>query len=230
VIRFREFEQFGVSIAAFSSKDDGDCRRGKAGRTRFCNTCGVSPEHLVCANQVHGAGIARVDERDRGQGALDAGTAIPETDGLVTDVPGLPLTLLVADCVPVYLFDEARRAVGLVHAGRRGTAAGIASEAVDALRREFGTDPSDVHALIGPSAGPSAYEVSHEMAEEWRALGLPASGRRLDLWSANVQQLVEAGIPRERVVVTGCCTIEDGRFYSHRREPDGRRNMALMMI
>ena len=121
--------------------------------------------------------------------------ALPETDGLITNVPEVPLVILVADCVPLYLFDPVQRVAGLVHAGRQGTFDNIAGTAIANMRAAYGTHPRDVHAVIGPSAGPDAYEVSESMANDWRDAGLPANGRLLDLWRANVPATRRRGGP-----------------------------------
>jgi len=149
---------------------------------------------------------------------------------MATDRPGLPLAVFVADCVPVYIFDPVRRAAALVHAGRAGTQQNITGAALAVLRRAYGTNPSDVHIHIGPSAGPCCYEVSVELARAFRGAGLPASGRRLDLWGANRLQAEAAGVPRAQVACSGICTICDGRFYSYRRGDGLSRNMALLML
>jgi len=149
---------------------------------------------------------------------------------MVTDVAGLPLAVFVADCVPVYLFDPQRRATGLVHAGREGTRQQVGPKALHVLTREFGSRPGDVHALIGPSAGPCCYEVSTAIAQDFARAGLPVRGRHLDLWQANARQLVAAGVPEEQVAISGMCTICDGRFHSYRRDGGSARNMALLAL
>ena len=126
-------------------------------------------------------------------------------------------------------FDPCRRAIGLVHAGRVGTRNNVSGAAVAALERVHGCAPPDIHAFIGPCAGPARYEVSVELAQDWRTAGLPATGRYLDLWQANAEQLIASGVPAGQVHVCGLCTISCDRFFSHRRQPDGR-NMALLML
>lgn len=185
---------------------------------------------MVCAEQVHGTRVARVGMQERGMGAIRRNTALPGADALVTNVPGLPLAVFAADCVPLFLFDPARRAAALVHAGREGTRQAIASRTLEMLEEEFQSRPEDIYVVIGPGAGPDRYEVSVTLAEAWTRAGLPGKGRFLDLWQANADQLASAGVPRDQIQVSRICTIEDRRFFSHRRDKDGRRNMALMML
>lgn len=234
MMRFQEFEALGVRCAAISDKSDDDCVVNPAdavsARAPFLALCGISEEALVLARQVHGCRVASVGREDAGRGGLSPKTAIADTDGLITNVPGLALGIRVADCVPVFLYDSVCKAIGLVHAGRVGTFLNISAAAVAALERELGASPGRIHAIIGPSAGPEAYEVSPSIAEEFSQAGLPVKGRFLDLWQANVEQLVASGVPGAQISVSGECTITGGRFHSHRANPDGRRNLAILIL
>lgn len=223
MLRFSTLEDLGLSIAAMSEKSDGDCAHLDA-RRRVCEAAGASFDRLVLLKQVHGD-IVLSAERVRRNGAGPR-----EGDGLITREPSLPIGVLVADCVPVYLFDPVKRAGGIVHAGRAGTYSRIAESAIHALEREQRVNAGDVHALIGPSAGPCCYEVSTEIARDFEVAGLPVSGRYLDLWQANVLQLEGCGVPPTQIEVAGICTLCDGRFHSHRRNADGRRNLALLAL
>ncbi|MDZ4857983.1 MAG: polyphenol oxidase family protein [Candidatus Hydrogenedentes bacterium] len=231
---FNSLHEQGASIAVMSDLSDGDCRlstdEGAAARQRFCEACGVAFEHVTVGNQVHGSRIAVVEATDRGRGHHGSRPAFADTDGLITDVTGLPLGISVADCVPVFLLDSKRRAIGLVHAGRAGTQHAIAATAVDAMREAFATNPENLHAVIGPSAGPDVYEVSEEIAAEFAAAGCPVRGCMLDLWEANARQLIACGVPRTNIAITGVCTITGGRFHSHRAHANGARNLALLML
>jgi hypothetical protein len=238
MIRFHNLEELGAAAAAMSDKMDGDC--GMKGlddaasvlhaRESFCAQCGVDASALVCARQVHGRRVLPVGEADRGRGAREWESALDAVDGLVTDVAGLPLGVVVADCVPVYLIDDELRAVGILHAGRRGTLGNISGAGVQALWQAYGIEPEEIHALIGPSAGPCCYEVSPEMAAAFADAGLPVRRRHLNLWQANALQLKAAGVRPERIEISGICTICDGRFYSHRADGTGSRNLAVVML
>jgi YfiH family protein len=238
VIRFTDFESLGLKAAAFSERGDGDCSlKGAAdpataiaARQAVAGPCGASAGDIVCVKQGHGVDVAVAREEDRGRGARDWNDALGPADSILTNVPGLPLAILVADCVPLYLVDPARRAGGLVHAGWRGTFDGAAARAVEAMSREWGSDPADLYAWMGPSAGPCCYEVSPELAERFRTAGLVAEGRHVDLWGSNARRLQQAGLGPARISACGICTICDPRFHSHRRDADGCRNMALFML
>lgn len=232
MIRFRDFEESRVSVAAFSEKRDGNLGVSGArdaaavldSRVAFCRVCGVTDGDLVTAHQVHGNRVLCVGEGGR------AAVGVEEADALVTGVPGLPLGIFVADCVPVYLAACGKRAAGLVHAGRRGILSHIIERTLETFERELGVCPSDVHALIGPSAGPCCYEVSPEIAGDFARAGLAFRGRYVDLWGSCRAQLSAAGVPSGQIAVAGWCTICDPRFFSYRREAAAERNMALLML
>jgi YfiH family protein len=220
-----------------SRQEDGDCSlRGTdglpagEGRRNCCAQLAIDPAAIVCGEQVHGTTIAHVTPDDIGRGATDPATAIPATDGLLTNHPNLPLAIMVADCIPIFLYDPEVQAGGVLHAGRTGTLANISGAGAEAMAARYGSKPQDIHALIGPGAGPDAYEVSEEMAEAFRQERLPTKGRLLDLWRANVLQLEKAGLARERITTAGICTITDHGFFSYRGQGTLCRNMALFVI
>lgn len=138
-----------------------------------------------------------------------------EGDALVTDRAGLPVSVRTADCYPILLADERKKAVAAIHAGWRGTAAGIVVSAMLKMQAEFGTEPQDLQVAIGPGIGKCCYEVGIEVA---RQFGAERSGR-IDLAELNRRQLVEAGVPGERIDVLGGCTRCNAYlFHSFRRD------------
>jgi YfiH family protein len=197
-----------------------------AARQRWCQRIGVDPAGLVVARQIHGVAVERVTRRERGRGALTP-IVLPEADALATDEPDVPLLAIFADCVPVVLVDPVRRAVAVVHAGWRGTVAGVVEAAVAALTAWYGSRPADLLAGIGPSIGPCCYEVGPEVAAAALAHHGPAvlrpgpTGDRpaFDLWAANQQALQRAGLTAERVATAGVCTrCHNHLYFSHRAE------------
>jgi YfiH family protein len=130
-------------------------------RRRLSLITGVSPEALTLAGQVHGANVAAVT------GAADA--PISATDAMITSIPEVPLVILVADCAVVSLYDPVNRAVGVVHAGWKGTVAGLAAKTVMKMAETFGSDPGKLVAGIGPSIGPCCYEVGGEVIDRFVA-------------------------------------------------------------
>ncbi len=231
MIRFPEMERFGVT-AFFSEACDGDCGlRGPGGieaaihaRRHVCDEADVDAARLVCVRQVHGAAVFHATADDAGRGARSWECAPGEADAIVTDVVGLPIAVLVADCVPIYLVDPVRRVVGIVHAGWRGTIDDVVGATVDAMKD---TDAKDIRALIGPSAGPCCYDVSEELAQTFRQAGLEAHGRLVDLWRSNRRRLDARGV--RHIHIVGLCTICSNRFHSH-RNGSLARNLAVVVL
>ena len=190
-------------------------------RLMFFGGLGIPPDRLAIPGQVHGTSVRVV--KNPGE--------YPETDGLLTAEPGLFLCVSTADCVPILLFDPVRRAVGAVHAGWRGTAAGIAAGGIRMMEKEFGTSAGDVLAYIGPAAGACCYNVGEELEPQFPA-GCVAhrDGRTyVDLKETNRRMLLEEGVIAGRVETSPFCTISDSTlFHSHRR--DGSRSGRMMAV
>ena len=213
-------------------------------RRRLATAFGAAPGDFVFAHQVHGVGVRVVTASDRGRGAFSLDDAIGSAseagpaggaDVLVTTSPGVVLAILTADCVPIVLHDPVAGVLACVHAGWRGTAAGVTAAAVAALR-DLGTRPSDVIAGIGPAIGADRYQVGPDVHEAVsRSFGPAASefirpdpsvpGRwLLDLPSANRHALREAGVPGPQIHTTDLVTgPASGHFFSDRTaRPCGR--------
>ncbi|MBZ5631957.1 MAG: peptidoglycan editing factor PgeF [Acidobacteriia bacterium] len=140
-----------------------------------------------------------------------------EGDALLTSEPGVAVSVRTADCFPILLADPNTRAVAAVHAGWRGTAAGVVRASLTRMRSEFGTDPRNVFAAIGPGIGACCYEVGIEVA---RQFGMPEAGN-LDLAAENRRQLIAAGLKPDSIEVVGDCTFcTPARFFSWRRDQD----------
>jgi polyphenol oxidase len=202
-------------------------------RHRVAAALGADLTAFVFASQVHGADARIVSGADRGRGARDAAGAVGPADALVTADPGTVLTILVADCVPVVLYDPVAHVLACVHAGWRGTVARATRAALTAMR-SLGASAHNVIAGIGPAISPGAYRVGQQVAD---AAG-EAFGRRagpllrpagpgqwlFDLWAANRQTLRDAGVPDGQIHLAAMPTGPDpGLFFSHRAEqPCGR--------
>jgi YfiH family protein len=209
-------------------------------RRRFCSAIGVDPAMLVCAEQVHGNRIARITESDRGRGAASVSDVLSGVDGMLTDVPGVPLAVFTADCVPLLLYDPAKKVAGIAHAGWRGTAAQIAQALVETLETEFGGDPESCRVALGPSAGPCCYEVGDDVVAAFRERGHPvehilSAGTtrkpHLNLWEANARQFEQCGVPRRNIVMPERCTVCSSTYFSCRRDgPVTGRNMSVIML
>ena len=200
---------------------------------------GSTPDRLIRVKQVHG-NVVRVLKH--GDVPTDAPAQRPDGDAIVSNEPGLALAVMVADCVPILLCDPVRAAAAAIHAGWRGTCARVAPEAIDAMRREFGTEPGDLVAAIGPSVGPDDYQVGESLVTSFLDAGHPQSHidrwfvRRdgklfLDLWTANVQQLIDAGIERGNVDLCALSTVSHpGIFDSYRVEGERAGRMSAIIV
>jgi hypothetical protein len=188
---------------------------------QLAEASGVNRWSLAAVHQVHGASLVDV------QDTAPAGR--PHADGLVSRNPSTALTVRVADCVPLLIADTRLGVVAAVHAGWRGTAAGIAGAAVSRLGQSYGSQPGDLIAAIGPSIGPCCYTVGEELCEAFRGNGRDArdlrrwfhrdGGLQLDLWTSNRDQLATAGVPETAIFASGLCTAcHPDWFYSYRRE------------
>jgi hypothetical protein len=202
---------------SFKVGDDPACV--EENRRRFLAQLGTSPARFALPQQVHSATVRRADRPGQ----------YPECDALVSDVEQVVLAVSAADCVPVFIVDPVRRAMAAVHAGWRGTASGIAAAAVSALTREFGCVPHDLVGYIGPAAGVCCYVVGEDVARQFspEVIVRKAGGCYADLKTANLHQLLSAGLLRERVEMSPLCTItESSLLHSFRR--DGERSGRMM--
>jgi polyphenol oxidase len=207
-------------------------------------TASLGAQRLEQVNQVHGR--AHVVVR---AGQLATKGERPEADALVSNDPGAAIAVRAADCVPVLIADHASGAVAAVHAGWRGTCAGVSGAAVSALGAEFGSRPADLVAAIGPSIGVCCYEVGPELVDAFAAAGHqrhlidrwftstppPRGSRapnplRLDVAGANRDQLVLAGVPEDQVHLSGLCTamhLDVLTSYRAEKEKAGRLVAAI---
>ena len=210
-------------------------------RELLCIMIGANPRWLTTAAQVHGTHIAVIRETDRGRGALDAESRLPGTDAMITNVPSIPLMVLTADCAAIGLYDPKRRAIGVAHAGWRGTAARITERVVRKMKEVFSSDPADILANVGPSIGPCCYEVDQDVIESFHESFAEMGSRfftfregkaYLNLWEANRWQLVEVGVKRANIELAGLCNAcHTNMFYSHRAEQGqtGRYGSVVML-
>jgi len=190
-----------------------------AARRAFAGVLGLDGAELTTVGSVHGASVARVDK---------PGGSVDDVDALLTDQPGVVLFATYADCYPIVLWDPEKKVAGLVHAGWRGTQAGVARAAVTFMQDEYGCQ--FIRAGIGPGICGGCYEVGEEVASQFDPRFSTPSGDRflLDLAAANRAQLVDAGV--KSVYEIGICTKEHYLFPSHRRHPDGKRFGAIVAV
>jgi YfiH family protein len=197
--------------------------RVRQNQHRLAAALEIDPAAIVRCRQTHGTRVAKVDGSDAGQWQEDC-------DALITDEPYLPLMLVFADCVPLVLYDPVHHALGICHAGWRGTVNGAAAATLWAMQAAYDTNPGYVRAALGPSIGPVSYQVGPEVVAlvEARlpdAAALltfpqgPDASPHFDLWQANTNQLADAGVPPAQIEVSGIDTAQTTTdFFSHRAE------------
>lgn len=210
-----------------------------ANRARAYGALGRSTETLVHAHLVHGSDVARVTR-------ADDGGWVEFVDGLVTNQPTCGLTMNYADCAPIFLYDPANHAIGLGHAGWKGAVNDLPGAMVRKMQLEFGSDPVQLVAAIGPCIGVAQYEVDepvisavHQAFPHPETLLVPSTNGPLfdasngrphfDLAEANRQNLHRAGV--QQIELSGLCTASrTDLFFSHRAEQGKTGRFGALFI
>lgn len=197
---------------------------------------GFAPVQTVFTRQTHTDVVERVGKAHSGRGLFRE--VEQPCDALITDEPGVALTVFTADCTPILLYDPVRQAVGAVHSGWRGTAAGIVARTVEAMHDEFGCEPANICAAIGPCIGPCCFETDGDVPEAMlAALGETArcairpTGEKyyVNLKEINSIWLRRAGVGRIDVSAD-CTACQSQRFWSHRRVGNARGSLAAIIM
>lgn len=256
-LTFEHLENTGMVIHGISTRmggvSNGDCATmnlsferdssEEAVRTNYellGAAMGFRTDSLVLSQQTHTTNVRVVTEKDRGKGFLKE-RDYKEVDGLITNVPGITLATFYADCVPLLFVDPVHKAIGLSHSGWRGTVGKIGKVTVEKMTEQYGTDPKEVLAAIGPSICQSCYEVSEDVIEEfktsfeecfWQELFYAKENGKyqLNLWRANELIFEEAGILPEHFSTTNLCTCcNPGYLFSHRASGGKRGNLGAFL-
>ncbi|MBN2202163.1 peptidoglycan editing factor PgeF [bacterium] len=207
---------FGTLNLGLNTEDDPDSVRENW--VKFCVAAELDRDRAAFARQDHGDAVA----------VVETARVYEDSDALVTQSTDVVLFIQVADCVPVFLFDPERRAVGLAHAGWRGSAKDIAGKTAAAMTARFGSDPGRMSACIGPSIGPCCCEVGPDAAERFSPRYL--QGSRLDLRAVNRDALIAAGMAPDAIHISRLCTVcHKDWFFSHRGDGGKTGRMAAMI-
>ena len=254
---YEHLENTGMVVHGFSTRmggvSTGDCatmnlsfERGDAEEAVRTNyellgaAIGFKTDSLVFSKQTHTTNVRVVTEEDRGKGFLRE-RDYTDVDGLITNVPGLTLATFYADCVPLFFVDPVHKAIGLSHSGWKGTVGKIGKVTVEKMMAQYGTDPKDVLAAIGPSICQSCYEVSEDVIVQfkeafeeklWNELFyVKENGKyQLNLWRANELIFEEVGILKEHYSTTKICTCcNPGYLFSHRASHGKRGNLGAFL-
>jgi YfiH family protein len=203
----------GVSEGPYESLNlgiltDDDQQSVTENRRRMTDAIGCDPERVAMGWQVHGSEILDWDAPPPGGGFAHPGAELPKVDGHTTTVKGVPLMVLVADCLPVALVSDGRAA--MLHCGWRGLAAGILERALE----RFHEPP---RAVLGPAIGACCYEVGEEVLAEFSDLRGVANGRMLSLAAVAQQKLLARGVGQIDSFPL-CTSCRPELFFSHRRD------------
>lgn len=235
----------GVSEGVYSTMNlsftrNDDPEHVRENYRRMAAVLGTDMERMVLSYQTHTTNVRKVTMEDAGKGIVKE-RDYRDVDGLITNIPGITLVTFYADCVPLYFVDPVHRAIGLSHSGWRGTVHRMGKATLEAMRREYGTEPVDVIACIGPSICQDCFEVGPEVAAEF-AEGFgeqyqnelfyrKTNGKyQVDLWRANQIVLSEAGIPKKQIHTTDICTrCNPTHLFSHRIMGTERGNLAAFL-
>ena len=197
------------------------------GQRQFLNTvlagarCGV-----VNVRQVHGCRVIL------GTPQYLKRTAIGRADAVVTNIPRLPIAVRTADCLPVFIFDPKNKAIGVVHAGWKGTKKQVVPAAVKLMRKKFRSRAKDLKVAFGPSIKNCCYQVGKEFKRHFpKDVKMTPEGLCLDLPMVNRRQLVSLGVSAKNILDGGACTFCSGKFFSFRRDGEkAGRMLSVMML
>ena len=199
----------------------------------FAEGAGIDYDDMAVVNHEHGANVLRIAHEHRGRGFYK--DPLPPCDGIITDDPTVTLVTSHADCGAYFFFDPVHRAIGMAHAGWKGTLLRIGAEMARRMAEEFDTDPSDIIAATGPCICRDCFEVDADLGEKFQSEfgypGISRPGRQgkayVDLELAAAVQFVEAGIRPESITLMNACTYENRQhFFSHRRDKGITGSMA----
>lgn len=198
----------------------------------------LTEENLALSDQVHGDRIRHVIKPDIRLCPKERDEC-KNIDGLITNQPGIALTTFYADCVPLFLLDVENKAIGLCHAGWKGTLLEIGPKTLQAMVETYGSKAENVLAGIGPSIGPCCFEVGQEVVEimtdahpEWSVHMTPGDPGKtyIDLWKINKEQFIKNGIEEKNISIAGICTKCNGSIYhSYRRDSLNAGRMAAII-
>ena len=208
-------------------------------RRRYLAAFNTDLNNVVCCQQVHGNRVSWVERADKTRGAFRLNEALPECDAMITNVPEVCLLSFYADCVPVFFYDPANRAIGIAHCGWKGTMGRIATNTLAAMQREYQSSPETVRVFIGPGIGPCCFQIKSELAAKVKAefSNLHDIITRddkdffsWDLQETNAQILTDAGVQPTHITICKLCTsCHTKSFYSYRKENGETGRMGALI-
>jgi YfiH family protein len=243
LLHFSTLRTGGLSTDNYSSLNlglnSGDIRENViANRNALCKALEINTDRFIFPKQAHSATVRVITTTFFSSGKEERNHFLHETDAIITTLKGVCIAVKTADCVPVLLYDPKQKVVSAIHAGWRGTAQNIVLTTIQRLVEEFGSDPADLIAGIGPSISPDVYEVGEDVHSQFDSAfyrdtnPVKTGKRRLDLWKANKHQLIQGGVSSDHIEIAKLCTWSDSdRFFSARRDcaKTGRMATGIML-
>jgi len=238
---FNPLEKFGIQkvTAAFSRRQDGnmslcfgDTTDALVSRQKFLSGIGIGYKNLICAKQVHGKNVEYVTQKNKGSGALTYDSSVIDTDGFITDQPGVPIAILTADCLSIFIYDPGRPAIAILHAGWRSTEKNISQAGVSRMQEKFGSQTEDLLVGFGPSIRSCCFQVEEDFKSNFSFGLLKRNGRVfMDIALINQRQLIDCGVREENIFDPALCTFSDDNLFSFRKEAkDAGRLISVMML
>jgi len=238
---YNPLEKFGLNsvAAAFSCRQDGnmslcygETSNSLENRNKFLSVIGIDYRDLICAKQVHGKSVQYVTEIDKGSGALDYDRSIADTDGFITDKRNVPVAILTADCLSVFIYDPIAHAIAILHAGWRSSEKNICAEAIKAMQEKFASHPEDLLVGFGPSIGPCCFEVEKDFKSNFSFGLIKRDGRIfMDIALINRMQLIRCQVKEENIADPKICTFSENKdFFSFRKEAEAAGRMISVIM
>lgn len=219
----------GVSTGEASSMNFGLNRKDTAENINknyelLCRAVGISENRLVKTKQVHGNAVYAATQNDIGK-------HIDSVDALVTNEPDVALCTFHADCMPLFFLDTKKRAIALAHSGWRSTLLNIAEKTINKMKSEYGSNPSDIIAAIGPSIGVCHFEVDADVADKFDSKYIVQHEKpHLNLWQLCKDQILSTGVNEKNLTLTDTCTYcNNDLFYSYRGDNMKTGSMVAIM-
>lgn len=228
-----ELELNNMALHVCENEDDVLSNRVKLANFHQCNV-----NDFVCANQTHSANVHKVTLDDKGRGASELSSAIPDTDALYTYEPNILLCTFTADCVPVIFHHEEKGLVGVIHSGWQGTVKEITLKVFNQLVHEEGCDPKGFKVILGPALSQDKFEVDDDVYIRFRDLGYAEDFMyykeethkyHIDNQKTVKKQLELAGVPSENITIDATCTFISDEGFSYRQDRKSGRHLCFIM-
>ena len=219
-----DFVNLAITLSSVDSKSREDM-------TLVCEDANFNINNLTSNIQIHSDIVNKIDEGNIGQKL--------EGDALITNIPNVPLLIFTADCVPIAIIDKKNKAIGLAHAGWRGTYDEIAKKTIEKMKENYQTNSEDLVCMIGPSIGACCYEVSKDLVEKFnmnftnsneKFYTIEEDRYKLDLWKVNEYILKECGVKEDNIVNLNLCTsCNSDKFHSYRKHNQTLKRIGTIL-